>query len=137
MRIFKNKKGQALIEAVIIINIMLLLFFAMILFSVYVYDKMVVVFSANLAIDEAIGIIPEPGMTGPKVEALMKNSGNSALEHGLFLKSQNVVPRVNRKKDSAEISVTVTAEYSMQMPFVSEFLNNNVISHTSSVNYSW
>lgn len=137
MKYLKNKNGQALIEAVLIMNIILLLFFAMIVFSVYIYDKMVVVFAANLAIDQAIGKIPEPGMTRTKIEGLMKQSGYGALGLGVFLQGQNVVANVIRNNNKGEINVSVSATYSIHIPLVSEFLNNNVISHTSKVDYSW
>ena len=140
MQCLKARKGQALIEAVIIMNVMLMLFFAMILFSVYVYDKMIVVFAANLAIDEAIGKLPEPGMLPHKVELLMKTSASGALNLGIFLVDKSVVPRItvpSSGSGSGTIRITVSAKYSIHMPFVSTFLNNNVLSHTSIVDYSW
>jgi hypothetical protein len=132
-----NKKGQAMIEAVIVMNIMLLLFFAMILFSVYIYDKMIVMFAANIAIDEAIGKIPEVGMTNSKLETLMKQKAYGALDYSIFLKNKSVQAKVVKAADIGEISVIVSAKYSITMPFVSGFLNNNVITTKSKVDYAW
>lgn len=133
----KNNKGQALIEAVIIIQILLMLFFTMLFFSIYIYNKMVVMFASNIALDEAIGLLPHKQTPEGRIELLMRNKAKQAVSKGMFLSDPKVYAKAQRKpKDTGTAIAIVSATFTLKLPFVSNVVNNS-LKHTSEVNYAW
>lgn len=55
--ILNNKKGQSLVEAAFTISIILVVLFALVSVSLYIYDMMVFVSASNKALDKAVGVL--------------------------------------------------------------------------------
>lgn len=138
----KNKKGQSILEASVIMNIILLMFFGMIMYSTYVYDRIIILFAANLAVDEAIGKIPDKKYSKNyrKIEELMRQKAAGAASLGIFLESPiTVAAKVTKKRDTSagniNISCKVDAKYTLKLPLISAFTPNNILSHRVDVDY--
>lgn len=133
----KSQKGQALIEAVIIIQVFLVLFFSMLFFSIYIYNKMVIMFASNVALDEAIGLLPHKETPERRIESLMRSKASKAVAKGMFLSNAKVYAKAQRKpKDTGTARAIVSARFTLKLPFVSNLVNNS-LKHTSEVNYAW
>jgi hypothetical protein len=134
----KNKKGQALVEAVIVIPLMLSLFFGSLMFASFFFDRMIVMYAAGNAINEGMGTGPETGITTRELQRRMEEKGNQVLQYSLFLTDKRVKATVRFPEDGiASFEVTSSASFRLKLPFVDNLLNDERISYTMEVDYVW
>ena len=145
----KNQKGQSVIEAIFIFNIMLFMFFGMFLFSSFFYMRMIVIHAGNAAINEAIGVAPQ-GLTANEVQDRMERKAASVLQRTLFASpntrgaTASVVLREQGRNVIANFNIQVSARYGFRMPFMNlpppfSFTNleNHLLAYELDVDYSW
>jgi hypothetical protein len=140
MDLLLRKNGQSILELVVIINLMLFIFFGMIMYGVYLYDKMVVLFAANLALDEGIGKIPTQGLSEAQLQKMMVRKAASALRNVVFLQNEKpkVICKVKRNPDNTGfLYASVQIKTAIVLPFVEKIIPKRIISHVSEVDYSW
>lgn len=138
----RNKKGQSIIEAIFIFNAMLLMFFAMFLFSSFFYTRMIVIHAGNAAINEAVGYAPQ-GVSAEEVEDVMEGKAGSILQMALF--SNPGTRRANAEvtlSDQgvdiiANFRIEVSARYSLTLPFILGRLADELLQYELEVDYRW
>jgi hypothetical protein len=139
--IAKNQKGQALLETVVMMNIFLMLFFILLLVGSYMFDRMVVVYAANVALNEGVGVAPK-GLPVAEVEKRMKRKADSILtRYGIFLKNPASTARLTQVSDNPRryhFSVITAGTYRLRLPFISDgILHNDRMAYQVGVDYSW
>jgi hypothetical protein len=138
MIVFKNKKGQALVEAIIVIPLMLTIFFGLFMFSSLLFDRMTLMYAAGNAINEGMGIAPDPGITPRQLKQRMENKGNQVLRYSVFLTDKRINAQVEFPEDGmASFVVTSSGRFRLRLPFIDNVADNNVISYTMEVDYVW
>ncbi len=136
MNPLKNKKGQAIIEAILIMNIMLMLFFAMLLFSSYNYNKMVVMYAANSAVSKGVSQAANGGMSLARLERIMKGQADDILGNGIFLVNSGSTARARVTGPGvATFSVTASGRQGLRLPLLNRLLDNELISFSVEYNY--
>lgn len=135
-----NKKGQAILESLVVMMTMIFIFFALMLVSTYIFDRMVVLYAANAAINEGIAYAPEKGATPSKVKRRMEGRAAEVLKLGIFLKNTGVRGRVSQdpqNKQLFDMSIVVQGTYQVSLPLVSDLLNSDTIRYSQEVKYVW
>jgi hypothetical protein len=134
----KNKKGQAVVEAAIVIPLMLTFFFGSFMFASFFFDRMIVMYAVGNAINEGMGIAPEPGITIQDIENRMESKGAELLQYSLFLTDKTLEATVEFPEDGiASFEVTSRARFRLKLPFVDNLLDNESISYTMEADYVW
>jgi hypothetical protein len=132
---FKNNKGQTVVEAIVIIHIMLILFFAMLMFSTYNFNKMVVLYAANSAVSKAVLQAPN-GLSLRQIESLMKSEADRILGNGIVLVNPTSTAKANvTSKGIVTFSVTSSGKQGLRLPLLDGLLDNQDISFTVEYNY--
>jgi Flp pilus assembly protein TadG len=140
----RNNRGQAAVETVIVAHILLIMFAGMALISTHIFDRKIILYACSIAINEAISIAPEQGITDAQIRARMKNRAETfARTSGLFLSNVQANPTVrirDRRENggaTATFAITTTANYRWSLPFAEGLLSNEPISYTMEVDYIW
>jgi Flp pilus assembly protein TadG len=134
-RYMKEEKGQALLETALILPILLLLLIGIITFGMLLYSKIVVTLAASQSARLGATLYSkedvDEGTARQKISD-MANSYLSGLTGGsnINIEADGAPPGGSGEEVSTEdrqISVTVSHQFSMPLPFVSEFLNGGTM----------
>lgn len=108
----KNRNGQALVEFVIILHVFVVLVFAVFFFSTYMFDRLIVLYAANIAINEAMAMAPVDGTQAEDLESIMRNRAREMLGYRYSGGDFDITPNVtiNNYNDNRYGNFRITVE---------------------------
>ncbi len=135
----KNKDGQALVEFIIILHVFVLLFSAVLFFSTYMFDRLIVLYAANIAINEAVAMAPAYGIDEGDIEDAMIERAEDMLSYRYSGGNFDIRPRIdidesNRPNTYGTFGITVVGVYDENPPFRANIVP---IDYTLEVDYVW
>ena len=136
----KNKKGQAMVEFVIILHVFVVLFFAVLFFSTYMFDRLIVLYAANIAINEGVGMAPADGITAGDLEAAMYERAENMLRYRYSRGNIDIRPQVDIQESAntpntyGTFRIRVVGVYDRNPPFRANIVP---IEYTLEVDYVW
>lgn len=125
-KIFRNSKGQSLVELAITLPIILLLIFAMMAIGFYIYDMSVYTFASNKALDKGIGTVLSGTITQRNLDE-MKSDALNYTNVGIFV-SEPIISAtndVNISTGESKLTVSIQSNYNFSISFVNNILGNN------------
>lgn len=129
----KNNNGQALMEAVIVLPLVLIIIFGIISFGIYIFDKSIILLSCTKAMDHSIGMLQREDITeGEKVDKVLDVAKKYA-DLGIFLQAVDngeepeEIIYSDVENDEKVITVCVRRKFVCPLPLMDTFFGDNVV----------
>lgn len=139
-----KKKGQAALEFVVILHLFLLLLHIVVFFSTYMFDRLIVLYAANTAINEGMAMIPNLNSSSVRdgdIKGYMEGRARDVLNYrfsrGQTSVSADIKDYISGNPSYATLEIQVISEYQESF-FVSQFLAGLfTIEQKMEVDYVW
>ena len=125
-KIYKNNKGQSLVELAITLPIIIMLIFAMMAIGFYIYDMSVFTFASNKALDKGIGKVISGTITQSDIDDI-KNDALNYTNVGIFVSEPtiDVTNDVNTSLGESRLTVSIQSDYNFNISFVNDIMGTN------------
>lgn len=121
-RMFGNK-GQSLVELAITLPILLVLAFATIYISFYIYDMSIYAYAANKALDKGIGIIISRDLTQDDVNEIQSDAVNyTNIKINASNPNVEVRTTLNPTTNEKKLMISIESDYICDSEFVKDIL---------------
>ena len=124
-----NKRGQAAVEAVLVMLLVVILFLAVIAIGLYIYDMSVYVFAANKTMDMGITKLSEDnitlvdGISGNELDSASRQEMTAVALDALSLTAgtekatdANVYITTAEYEDKVTLTIRLTGKYTLGIP---------------------
>lgn len=112
------RKGQALVETVIVLPLILFILFAIISFGIYIYDLTVFTMASNKGMDAMLGALGNSEITDKELYAEERAEQFA----GIAIFVDDI--RADVYDDGASISVNVEGDFNFILPFMNEIFGD-------------
>lgn len=126
INIHRKSKGQAMVEAAVVLPIILFILFAFISAGLFVYDNIVMEFASNKGLDTAVGLYSGSDYSNDdraEIVSAVKNAYNVRI----FATEAEVevpAPQVDTVGKKTTITVKVTSTFNCNVPLIGELFKD-------------